>query len=246
MPSSSPLHSNALCVTLTISQIHSQFLVWPQFQSQLPSHTARLKWCTIPHNSSLCYRPLCALFPSHFPHGRPDGLLKTPNVIHFNVSSWVESPSPGKSFAMYGKSCFGDPLAHHWTDTSFLLPCTLPKLNLSAPYRLFIFFPIILSFVRCSPQPWAWLAHSSVFFSDLRLHLEGWPTLHSHTSLRFRDPHSNLQSGFLNADLTCYLSTRLLLLWSHTLYLSNVYINVSSKQQNSKERSALQTLHGES
>lgn len=92
-----------------------KFPAWSRFQSLLSSHMARQKGCLVSHTSS----PFIASYMIYFhliPHTAGQmGFLKTPysNVL-FSVSSWAESPSPRKSFAMSGKSCFWDSLYSSW------------------------------------------------------------------------------------------------------------------------------------
>lgn len=98
-----------LCYLKCISNPRTDSQPGPDFRV-----SSRLIWLgrsLVSHTSSLLYCPLYDIFPSNPPHCRPDGLLKTPNsILLFSVSSWAESPSPGKSFTMSGESCFWEPL----------------------------------------------------------------------------------------------------------------------------------------
>lgn len=173
--------SNAICVILNVSQIHTQI---PSLAPISESHMARQKWCLVSHTSSLLYCPLYDIFPSN-PHTAGQmGFLKPQiplsfSVCHLELNPQVlESPLQCLENPVSGSLCI-----HLRRDTSFLLVCALAKLNMSASYTVFIFLSLILSFVRCSTQPWARRACSSVF-SDLRLHLQSWTPRHGHISLR--------------------------------------------------------------
>lgn len=152
-----------------------------------------------------------SLFPPYPLHSRPDGLLKTPNLIHaFIVSSWAESLSPRKSLTTSGKILFlGLRLSEHSHPLSDLhlgktkLVCFLQTSPFLFPKTLF-----------CLMLPPIWSLASS--FLSLLLMLDPiWKDSILWTAIA---PSILEIHWHLPFRCSCFLlDIRLLLLWSHTL-----------------------------
>lgn len=175
IPSSWSWHSNAICVTFNISQIDTQI------SSLTPiSVSSRLTWLcrngvwfpTLQVSFIASYMTYSHLIPHTASHM---SFLKTQISLSFSVCHLELNPQVlERPLQCLENPASGTLCIHLGKDTPCLLLCALAKLNVSASYRVFIFLSLLLSFMRCSMQPWARWARSSVF-SDLRLRLQSWP-----------------------------------------------------------------------